>query len=141
VAFDCGMTCTCSFASAQTDRPAVSSAQERVTDERGENRLMARPPSSKPHWDETAILYEDVLRRRGSAAHRVLAERAAIAHWRRRHEFSARRGHGALRPLAASYDCGHASSWSAPFQRPDVSRDPRSLPGPPQKDAKWAEVD
>ena len=85
---------------------AVSGIGARMTDEGGEDRLTRRvPPSSKPYWDETAILYEDVVHRaqRGSVAHRVLAKRAAVAHWRlARHELSHGRPLDAIRPLAAS---------------------------------------
>jgi hypothetical protein len=85
---------------------AVFGIGARMTDEGGEDRLTWHvPPSSKAYWDETAILYDDVVRRaeRGSAAHRLLAEQAAIAHWRRaRHELSARRPHTAIRPLISS---------------------------------------
>ena len=85
---------------------AVSGIGARMTDDGGDDRLTKRvPPSSKSYWDETAMLYQDVVHyaEPGSAVHRVLSEQAAIAHWRRaRNELSRRRPRDAIRPLAAS---------------------------------------
>ena len=85
---------------------AVHGVGSRMTDDGGEGRLTRRvAPTSKVYWDETALLYEDVVRRveADRVARRVLSERAAIAHWRRaRHEISARRFRAAVRPLARS---------------------------------------
>ena len=78
---------------------AVSGIGVRMTDEGGEDRLTRLvTPSSRPYWDETVLLYDDVVRttRRGTDARRVLAERAASGYWRRaRLQLSSRQ------PLAA----------------------------------------
>ena len=78
---------------------AVSGIGVRMTDEGGEDRpTRLVTPSSRPYWDETVLLDDDVVRttRRGTDARRVLAERAASGYWRRaRLELSSRQ------PLAA----------------------------------------
>ena len=78
---------------------AVSGIGVRMTDEGGDDRLTLRvTPSSRSYWDETVLLYSDVVQatRRGSVARRVLAERAASGYWRR-----ARLQMSSRQPLAA----------------------------------------
>ena len=77
-----------------------------MTDDVSEGRLTRQiPPSSIPYWDETALLYSDVVRgtRPGTSAHRVLTERIAVAYWRKARLMLSRRApRAALRPLLAS---------------------------------------
>jgi len=85
---------------------AVAGIGAQMTAAGGDDRLTRRvPPTSLEYWNETAILYGDVVRhvRRGTDAYRVLTERIAIAHWRRgRIAFAAHGPRAALRPLVTS---------------------------------------
>jgi hypothetical protein len=77
-----------------------------MTDDGGDDRLTRLvTPSSRPYWDETVLLYGDVLRstRRRTVARRVIAERAASGYWRRaRLQMSGRQPLAAMGSVAQS---------------------------------------
>jgi glycosyltransferase involved in cell wall biosynthesis len=115
---------------------AVSGVGARMSDDGGDARLTRlSTPDSKAYWDETALLYNDVLLQGavGKHARRVLTERLAVAHWRRaRIALETRGARAAARPLAAALRArpgvvfGRLASWAGrrdarfPFRRPPI---------------------
>jgi glycosyltransferase involved in cell wall biosynthesis len=84
---------------------AVRGVGSRMSDDAGDARLTRlSTPASKAYWDETALLYHDLIRHGGRRrARRVLTEQLAVAHWRRARIALENRGaRAAVRPFLAS---------------------------------------
>jgi len=86
---------------------AVAGVGARMSDDAGADRLTRSvTPASQTYWEQTVLLYDDVMRRTDprSAPRRVFKERLASAHWRLARIAMARRSPRAtLKPLLASF--------------------------------------
>jgi glycosyltransferase involved in cell wall biosynthesis len=86
---------------------AVAGVGVTMTDDASENRLTNTvTPVQRPYWDETVLLYDDILMRPGldAASRAVLEERLADAHWRLARIAMAGRSPGAVfAPLLSAF--------------------------------------